>query len=325
MKPVSRWLALLAALLLSIALFFPFWKIILEAPQYPEGLGMKIWITGLTGDMEKINGLNHYIGMKLIYEEDFPEFVYLPYAFGLLIGLALLTALLRKKWLVWTWLAYAGVFATVLFYRFWRWEYEYGHDLDPMAAIKIPGMSYQPPLFGWKQLLNFLAGSLPDIGAYLTMAAVLCFVTILWLERTKNRVIGTSALAIAMVSLGACSSELKPIRYGEDQCQFCRMTIADPHYGAALHTDKGKTYPFDSIECMVDYLKENATSGTAYATSYDAPGVLVAMDQLTVLKGPGIQSPMGGHLMALTQPESIAFWEDKAEAHVVTWESLIQP
>ena len=28
---------------------------------------------------------------------------------------------------------------------FWRWEYNYGHELNPEAAIIVPGMSYQPP------------------------------------------------------------------------------------------------------------------------------------------------------------------------------------
>ena len=325
MKSSSRYLAFLAGILLSVALLFPFWKIILEAPQYPEGLGMKIWITGLTGDMEKINGLNHYIGMKLIYEEDFPEFVYLPYAFGLLIGLAFLTGILKRKWLVWSWLAYAMIFAVVLFYRFWKWEYEYGHDLDPTAAIKIPGMSYQPPLFGWKQLLNFLAGSLPDIGAYLTMAAVACFLAILWIERKGKKAVATGALAAIAFLLTSCTQELTPIRYGTDQCHHCRMTIEDDHYGAALHTSKGKTLAFDSIECLADYLRENGGNGTAYVTDFDAPGILFPANEATFLKGPGINSPMGGHLMALTNQESIDLWQEKAQAEVVSWTDLTRP
>ena len=322
MKSSSRILAFLGGILLSIALLFPFWQIILEAPQYPEGLGMKIWITGLTGDMEKINGLNHYIGMKLIYEEDFPEFVYLPYAFGILIGLAFLTGIMKRKGLVWIWLAYAALFATVLFYRFWRWEYEYGHDLDPTAAIKIPGMSYQPPLFGWKQLLNFLAGSLPDIGAYLTMAAVTCFLGILWFERKGRSGFAASLMAMGFLATG-CAQELKPINYGKDQCQHCRMTVENDHFGAALHTNKGKTYAFDSIECLASYMAAGNEPGKAYVTDYDVPGVLVPIEQTTLLRGPGIHSPMGGHLMALTLPESITLWQEKAQAKPIAWETLL--
>ena len=57
-------------------------------------------------------------------------------------------------------------------YDFYKWEYDYGHDLDPTAAIKIPGMSYQPPLIGTKQLLNFTATSWPASGGWLAIVAV---------------------------------------------------------------------------------------------------------------------------------------------------------
>jgi copper chaperone NosL len=52
---------------------------------------------------------------------------------------------------------------------FYRWNYEYGHNLDPNAAIKVPGMAYQPPLIGYKQLLNFGAYSIPDIGGWMNI------------------------------------------------------------------------------------------------------------------------------------------------------------
>jgi len=47
------------------------------------------------------------------------------------------------------------LFGIIAMVDFWRWEYDYGHDLDPNAAIIVPGMAYQPPLIGFKQLLNF--------------------------------------------------------------------------------------------------------------------------------------------------------------------------
>jgi copper chaperone NosL len=55
---------------------------------------------------------------------------------------------------------------------FWRWEYDYGHNIDfEHAIIKIPGMNYQPPLMGVKQLLNFTAVSWPDAGGWLAFIA----------------------------------------------------------------------------------------------------------------------------------------------------------
>lgn len=169
----TRNILLAFMLIMAGAFFFPFWKIILDAPQYPEGLEMKIWLNKITGDVEKINGLNHYIGMKLIKEDEFPEFRIMPWVLGILILLGIAVALSRKKILLWVWIAALILSGVIAFYDFYQWLYDYGHNLDPHAAIKVPGMSYQPPMLGYKQLLNFLAGSFPDTGGYLVIIAAL--------------------------------------------------------------------------------------------------------------------------------------------------------
>jgi copper chaperone NosL len=182
MQNSSRYLILLSCLLMVSAYFLPVWKIILEAPQYPEGLGMKIWLTGLTGNIDQINGLNHYIGMKHIVEDNFWEFKVIPYVFAIVIAIGLFAAYLNnRKWLL-SWLIILILFAIAAFVDFYIWEYDYGHNLDPTAAIKVEGMSYQPPLIGYKQLLNFLAGSLPDLGGYLVGLGGLLAVWVLYKE-----------------------------------------------------------------------------------------------------------------------------------------------
>lgn len=167
LKPVSRWIILACAFLMVGALIWPFWKITLVAPQYPEGLVMFIYPGGVKGEVELINGLNHYIGMKEIINEDFKEFKILPYWVGALIILGLVTFFTGKRKWLWVWLIALIATGVIGMADFWRWEYDYGHNLNPSAAIKIPGMSYQPPLIGYKQLLNFLAGSFPGLGGYL--------------------------------------------------------------------------------------------------------------------------------------------------------------
>lgn len=183
MKKTSRIIIFLCAFLMIGAYFVPFWKIILEAPQYPEGMEMQIWLYKITGDVNKINGLNHYIGMKLIHENEFPEFKIMPWVLGLLIAFGMLVAILRKRSLLWAWLISLLVAGGVAFYDFYKWLYDYGHNLDPHAAIKVPGMSYQPPLFGYKQLLNFVAGSFPDIGGYLVVVAAMGIIGVVAYEQ----------------------------------------------------------------------------------------------------------------------------------------------
>lgn len=136
---LSQWLVGLAALSLIASLFLPVWRIDLWAPQYPEGLSMQIWLDHLSGDVEVINGLNHYIGMAHIKESMFPEFGYLRYVMIAAVVVGLIVAFLRKRSSLL--LAYWSLFligAVLAIYDFWRWGYQYGHNLDPKAPMQVP-------------------------------------------------------------------------------------------------------------------------------------------------------------------------------------------
>jgi len=157
------------ALLAVIAL--PIWRIELDAAQYPEGLELLIYSYKLDGHVDIINGLNHYIGMKTLRADDFIEFTVLPYLIGI-YGLAfIVVGFLGKRKGLYILFAAFLLFGVVSMVDFWRWLYEYGHDLDPTAPIKVPGMAYQPPLIGFKQLLNFGAFSIPAIGGWIFIAS----------------------------------------------------------------------------------------------------------------------------------------------------------
>jgi copper chaperone NosL len=182
LKPISRVLIALASILMVSAYYVPLWQILMWAPQYPEGLEMDIWINNITGDVKIISALNHYIGMKHIEVEMFPEFTYMIYIVAFLIAFGLLTALINKRIVLWVFVSLLVVTGIAALVDFWLWGYDYGHNLDPTAAIIVPGMSYQPPLIGTKQLLNFTAFSGPDIGGWIFLAAALLAIGVLGFE-----------------------------------------------------------------------------------------------------------------------------------------------
>lgn len=192
----SKTLMLTASLILIGAYFLPIWEISLEAPQYPEGLGLKIWINSIggqnRGDLNKVNNLNHYIGMKEIVPEAIPELKIMPVVIGIMILFGLLAALSGKRALVYIWTLLFIIMGIAGMVDFYLWEYDYGHNLDPNAAIKIPGMNYQPPLLGSKQLLNFTATSLPGIGGHLVWLSMVLGILASFREfrnaRKKNEV-----------------------------------------------------------------------------------------------------------------------------------------
>lgn len=155
---------------LLLLFFFPMWKIILYAPQYPDGVEMHIYIDKIGGNspgvLQNVNILNHYVGMKYIEPDAIPELQYFPYIIGALILLGAGALLWNRApgYLIWTLLLI--ILGAIGMYDFYLWEYDYGHNLSPTAPIKIPGASFQPPLLGTKDILNFVAKSLPHIGGY---------------------------------------------------------------------------------------------------------------------------------------------------------------
>lgn len=175
--------------LLLLGLFkFPLWNIMLGAPQYPDPLGMNIYINGIKGvhefDIQNIDGLNHYIGMKTIPKpEEMWEFKVFPIVIGAMAAVGVVIGLLgffRKISYHWFlgWFVLMSVLGILGMYDFNNWLIDYGTNLDPHAIIKVTNpdgspMTYKPPLFGHQKLLNFDVDSYPHTGAYLLFAGML--------------------------------------------------------------------------------------------------------------------------------------------------------
>lgn len=181
LPPRARLLVLGAGVLLVIACAFPLWRITMFANQFPEGLRLSIYSYKLVGgaggaDLEGINILNHYIGMKDIAAADFVEMRFIPFALGVFFLLALRTGVFaRVRDLVdlTVLLLYFSVFS---FGVFWYRMYTYGHQLNPEAPIKVA--PFTPPLFGHQHLANFEIYSYPGLGTFLLLGAGLVLVAL---------------------------------------------------------------------------------------------------------------------------------------------------
>jgi len=191
MNTKSRIMVAVAALILILTFFFPLWTIDLNAPQYPEGLGIRIWLDQISGmkpnDLQSINGLNHYIGMKVIDPESIPELKIMPYIITFMIIFGLFNAYMKSRKLIYIWLILFIILGVIGMYDFYMWEYDYGHQLNPDAPIKVPGMTYQPPLIGSKQLLNITAVSLPSTAAIVIFVSIFLNITALYVDTKEKK------------------------------------------------------------------------------------------------------------------------------------------
>ncbi|MBL0174007.1 MAG: nitrous oxide reductase accessory protein NosL [Ignavibacteria bacterium] len=321
MVTIPRILMIAAAVLLAGLYVLPLWQISLEAPQYPEGIGMDIHIGKVVGakqhDLESINGLNHYIGMKRIEPDSIPELRAMPFIVAGLIAFGLLAGFTGNRMLMLLWLIAFALLGVAGLYDFYMWEYHYGHDLDPRAIIKIPGMSYQPPLFGTEQILNFTASSYPGPGGIVAAVSALLGAAAWVLSRKSRRSRGEAGsraharvpdvpvvivLLAGLALIAGCRSGPREIAFDKETCAHCAMTISDRRFASELVSKKGKMFTFDAIECAAafidgdDFDAEDVAS--VWTMDFSRPGTMIDGEKAWFLQSDSIPSPMGMHLAA---------------------------
>jgi len=329
--PLSKILLGISSILLAISIFAQFWRIELDAPKYPEGLAMLIYANKLGGDVEIINGLNHYIGMQTLHAENFIEFSILVYIIGFYALFCLIAAYLGRKKVLYTLFASFVLFGIVAMVDFWRWEYNYGHNLDPTAAIIVPGMAYQPPLIGFKQLLNFGAYSIPDIGGWMFIVSGLLMLFAVLLETKvlvnlmRRKELPAFILSLVFVSTISCQPQsAEPINLNKDQCDFCKMTISDGRFATEMITEKGRVYKFDDLGCMLQYKKENSekTFQSYYVNDYSTEKQLIKSETATFIHHEELKSPMGGNTAAFSSNKLASDYATKLGIETMNWQAV---
>ena len=168
-----------AAVLLLVSMFLPYWQMTLQAPQYPGGLRVQVYINHMTGDVAEIDGLNHYIGMRPLEEAAQLERSVSVAAITILILLVLAAIFVHTRWAAL--LALPAVLMPFLFLAdIYFWMRDFGLNLDPTAPLSSSIDPFVPPILGegfvgqfvtiasfqiglW---LAFLAGALVIVGLY---------------------------------------------------------------------------------------------------------------------------------------------------------------
>ncbi len=186
----SRLLLLAAAIMVAVSVFFPLWKLRLVAPQYANGLTMQIYAYKIDGggingnDINEINNLNHYIGMKKIQQADFTEMQIMPFMFGVFILLALRGVVFGEMKGVIDLFVLASYFGTFSIAAFYYRLYWYGHNLDPHAPMHVK--PFTPLIFGTQKIANFTQSSYPELGTYLLWVFMLLLIFAIWFSRKEE-------------------------------------------------------------------------------------------------------------------------------------------
>jgi hypothetical protein len=193
LKWLPSLLFICAAVLLIVSIGLPYWGLVLEAPQYPGGLQMRVFVNHMTGDedpkldeVREIDGLNHYIGMKSLYEAaKFERSIAIPAVF-IMVGLLVVAAFWRRRW---TWLLVipALTFPFVYLGDLAFWMNQYGQNLDPYAPLSSAIQPFTPPILGEGVIGQFKTVAYVDTGWYIIVTGSILIVVALLIKLGSRR------------------------------------------------------------------------------------------------------------------------------------------
>ena len=144
----------------------------------------------------------------------------------------------------------------------------------------------------------------------------------------KNNIIGF--LILFLIGFSSCDSGPQPITLGKDACTFCKMSIADNHFGAEIITKKGKIYKFDDTHCVLGFMKANTIENNdikeTWLVNYLEPHNFIAAQSAFLLESSELHSPMGGNVAAFENQGKLDETSNtiQGDKKVVTWEEMVK-
>ncbi len=160
----------IAALILLVSIFMPYWNLTLNAPQYPGGLNMELYVNKVVGDVKEVDGLNHYIGMKPLEEAAPLErslSIFIIFGIALLCIAAVFIHSPVSLFLSIPALLYPMFFLGDLYF----WMHNFGMNLDQRAPLSGAIKPFVPPLLGEGVIGQFSTTAVWDIGLYMSITS----------------------------------------------------------------------------------------------------------------------------------------------------------
>jgi hypothetical protein len=172
----------LAAFLLLVSIFLPYWTLLLKAPQFPDGLRISAYVNRLAGDVVELEGLNHYVGLGSFEDGAVLERSVAIAAVLVLGGLLAAAILFHSRWVILFTLP-ALMFPLVFIADLQWWLWRYGHNLDSSAPFADAVGEFTPPIFGAAEIAQFDTLALPGWGFVLAALASIITAVGLWYHR----------------------------------------------------------------------------------------------------------------------------------------------
>ncbi len=132
-------------------------------------------------------------------------------------------------------------------------------------------------------------------------------------------------LALALLAAACRARKPEPIALNEDQCDYCRMTIADARFGGEAVLPTGRVKKFDSAACLLSWVRATPPNnrGALYVIDLQHPGTFVPAETAGFLRDAVLKSPMGGSLLGFADVARAEEQRTMLGGRVMTWTDVL--
>ena len=128
--------------------------------------------------------------------------------------------------------------------------------------------------------------------------------------------------------LAACAGAGSvPLRWGEESCRHCHMTLADRRFGAEVITTRGRALPFDDAGCAAEHLAQGETPAaevsSVWVIDYTHPDSLIAADGAVFVRSSTFHTPMGSGVVATPDSAAATTLAHETGGQVMRWSEVL--
>lgn len=142
-----------------------------------------------------------------------------------------------------------------------------------------------------------------------------------------NKLFSYFLVSFFSILLISCSKDPKPIHFGTDNCDYCKMTISDVRFGAEIVTKQGRNYKFDDVHCLKGFLDDEVvTEENVYSVwliDFTGNGKLFNAENSFLIHNEELRSPMGSNIAAFENEKDFKDYQSGYSGTKIKWEDFI--
>jgi copper chaperone NosL len=136
------------------------------------------------------------------------------------------------------------------------------------------------------------------------------------------------AAVVGALLITACAAAGPvPLRWGEESCRHCHMTLADKRFGAEIVTTRGRDLSFDDAGCAAEHLAFGETPAaevsSVWVIDFGHPDSLIAAESAAFVRSAAFRTPMGSGVVAMADSASARALADESHGTVLRWADVL--